>query len=295
MLWESAGSPLNIRRIIDYLIAHQFVQWQPTGWVTEMERIRSLRIPGGAASILMEKVEGLDDTERAMLESAAVFGEVSETEHLTQMFDRDAEITYMALQALVQKGLLDQSTDGKSVTFPQIHLRDALYNTMTERRRTELHGRGARILEPLVAAGSTQHLGQIAYHYARADDPEKGILYAMEAGDLATPTVPHQEATEVYRTALQLMGLSEADEARKADAREKLADSYYRSSDYRSAMQTFQFLLKSIQTRNHDAGPSADLARVMKKVGKVLGKRGEQDAALSSFPNAKNTFERRGH
>src|SRR5258706_3569933 len=294
MLWESAGSPLNIRRIIDYLIAHQFVQWQPTGWVTEMERIRSLRIPGGAASILMEKVEGLDDTERAMLESAAVFGEVSETEHLTQMFDRDAEITYMALQALVQKGLLDQSTDGKSVTFPQIHLRDAIYNTMTERRRPELHGRVARILEPLVAAGSTQHLGQIAYHYARADDPEKGIHYAMEAGDLATRTVAHEEATEFYRTALELMDLSSADEVRKSDAREKLGESYYRAGDFRSAMQSFQFLLKSIQARNHDSAPSADLDRVMKKVGKVLGKRGEQDAALSYFHNAMEQFEQLG-
>ena len=80
----------------------------------------------------------------------------------------------------------------------------------------------------------------------------------MEAGDLATRTLAHGEATEFYRTALELMDLSNADETRKSDAREKLADSYYRASDYRSAMQTFQFLLKSIQTRNPAAGPSAD-------------------------------------
>ncbi len=29
MLWESAGSPLNIRRIVDYLIAHDYLQWTP--------------------------------------------------------------------------------------------------------------------------------------------------------------------------------------------------------------------------------------------------------------------------
>jgi Nif-specific regulatory protein len=298
MLWEAAGSPLNIRRIVDYLIAHRFLHWESEGWVTEMERIRGLRIPGGAASILMERVEALDDGTRAMLESAAVFGEVCETEHLTQMFDGPAEESYRLVQTLVQQGLLDQSTDGKSVTFPQMHLRDALYNTMTERRRTELHGRVALVLEPIVAGGSTQHIGQIAYHYARADDPEKGIHYALEAGDLASRTLAHEEATEFFRTALELMDLSNADEARKADTREKLADSYYRSSDFRSAMQTYQFLLKSIQTRtNHSiagGGPSADLARVMKKIGKVLGKRGEQDAALSYFQNARELFEQLG-
>src|SRR5258708_37796264 len=114
-------------------------------------------------------------------------------------------------------------------TVPQNRRRDSLYTTMSERRRTELHGRVARILEPLVAAGSTQHIGQIAYHYARADDPEKGIHYAMEAGDLAMRTIAHEEATEFYRTALELMDLSGADEGRKSETREKLADSHYPS------------------------------------------------------------------
>ena len=40
------------------------------------------------------------------------------------------------------------------------------------------------------------------------------------------------------------MDLSGADEAKKAEVREKLADAYYRSNDYRAAMQTYQFLLK---------------------------------------------------
>ena len=47
MLWESAGSPLNIRRVIDYLIAHDYLQWRPSGWIADMDRIRALRIPIG--------------------------------------------------------------------------------------------------------------------------------------------------------------------------------------------------------------------------------------------------------
>ncbi len=34
--------------------------------------------------------------------------------------------------------LIDESNDGKTITFPQIHLRDAVYNAMPERRRIEL-------------------------------------------------------------------------------------------------------------------------------------------------------------
>jgi Nif-specific regulatory protein len=294
MLWESTGSPLNIRRIVDYLIAHDFLRWSAGGWSVEMERIRALRIPGGAASILMEKVEALDDEHRALLETAAVFGEVSEVDLLTRAADAPAEDAFRVLRELVRDGLLDESTDGKTVTFPQIHLRDTLYNAMADRRRSELHHRVGHVLEPLLAGGSTQLLGQVAYHFARGDEPERGIHYAIEAGDLAFRTTAMEEATEFYRSALELMDLAGADEARKTEAREKLADAYYRSNDFRGAMHAYQYLLKSIQAHAGSDAPNRDLARVMKKIGKVLSKRGEHDSALSYYDNAREIFEQLG-
>src|SRR5436190_2598258 len=120
MLWESAGSPLNIRRVIDYLISHHYLRCQPTGWAADMERVRSLRIPGGAASILMEKVDALASNERGALEAAAVFGEVSDVDLLTNVGapasgarpgagapTHATEEAYVALRSLIVQGLLD--------------------------------------------------------------------------------------------------------------------------------------------------------------------------------------------
>ncbi|HEY0160551.1 MAG TPA: protein kinase, partial [Thermoanaerobaculia bacterium] len=141
MLWESAGSPLNIRRVVDYLIAHDYMQWTPNGWTADMERIRSLRIPGGFASILMEKVDALPPPARAVLEIATVFGETMELELLTKVSELDWEQTYAQVRELVKLTLLDESSDGLTVNFPQIHLREAVYNSMPERRRNEIHMR----------------------------------------------------------------------------------------------------------------------------------------------------------
>src|SRR5204862_1705390 len=60
------------------------------------------------------------------------------------------------------------------------------------------------------------------------------------------------------------------------------------------AMSAYQYLLKSFQARSKDDAPNRDLARVMKKIGKVLAKRGEQDAALSYYQNALDQFEKLG-
>jgi len=293
-LWESAGSPLIIRRVVDYLIAHGYLRWEANGWVAEMDRIQGLRIPGGAASILMERVESLDPKLREVIEAAAVVGESSNVDLLTSVASRSEEEAYRALREVVALGLLDESNDGKVITFPQIHLREAIYNAMTERRRSELHQRVADALEPALLGGAAHLLGQVAFHYARATDKAKGIRYAVQAGDMAMSTIAHQGATDFYRSALELMDLAGADEARKAEVREKLADAYYRSNDNRAAMQAYQFLLKSIQARSNDDAPNADLARIMKKIGKVLAKRGDQEAALSYFQNAIDHFERLG-
>ncbi len=126
MLWESAGSPINIRRIVDYLINHDHLQWSPKGWSVDVEHLRALRIPSGAASILLEKVDSLDPAHRAMLEVAATSGEVSELELLTKLSDLSPERTYEIVRKLIRSNLLDESADGKSVKFPQIHLRDAV-------------------------------------------------------------------------------------------------------------------------------------------------------------------------
>jgi Nif-specific regulatory protein len=294
MFWESGGSPLNIRRIFDYLIAHEYLQWTASGWTIDMPRIRNLRIPGGAAAILMEKAEALTPDQRALLEWAAVLGEVSDIGLLTTISEFPAEKTYRILRQLVDLDLLDESSSRSTIRFPQIHLRDTLYNAMPDRRRSELHLRVGMALEPLLEAGSSQLVGQIAYHFARADESEKGIAYAIEAGDVATRTLAHAEASEFYRTALELMDLHNIDESSKAEVREKLGDSYYRASDYRGAMQTYQFLLKIIQSRSADEGPNASLARVMKKIGKVMARRGEQDSALPYFQNALAIYEELG-
>jgi Nif-specific regulatory protein len=294
MLWESAGSPLAIRRIVDYLIAHECLTWQPSGWVADMDRIRTLRIPGGPASILMERVEALPPARRTLLDIASVVGESMEIELLTRISELPPEEVYAATRELTRAGVLDESTDGTTIAFPQANLRVAIYNTIPDRRRAELHLRVGEALEPAANDGSTQMVGEVAWHFSRGNDIERGIRYSIEAGDLAARTLANEGASEFYRVALELMDLGGVEEARKAEVREKLADAYYRRDDYRGAIHAYQFLLKSIQSRHPDDDANADVARVMKKIGKVLARRGDHDAAMTYYQSSLAIYERLG-
>jgi Nif-specific regulatory protein len=294
MTWESAGSPLSIRRIVDYLIGHECLGWNGSGWSVDLSCVQHLRIPGGFASILMERVDALEPAVREVLEVASVIGETFELDLLTRASGREAEEAWTAVRKLVRSNLLDESGDGLAFAFSQIHLRDAVYNAIPDRRRQEVHLRAAEALERAGADGSPELVGQIAFHFSRASDVERGTRYSIEAGDLAVRTVAHEEATEFYRAALELMDLGGIDEARKAEVREKLADTYYRRDDYRSAIHAYQFLLKSIQSRDPRNEANADVARVMNKIGKVLARRGDQESAMSYFQSALTIYERLG-
>ena len=289
IMWESGGSPVHIRRVVDYLIAHNYLQWSGGVWHTDMARIQTLRIPGGAAAVWSEKLERLEDQERRIVQIASILGEQFELPIITRISGDDEERVYELVSNLANEGLVDTLTAGRSYAFPQVSLREAIYGSIPNRDRAALHRRAGAVLEEMYLGGSAELIGQVAYHFARGDGHVKGIEYSIRAGEQASDALAHEQAAEFFRVALELMDLS-GEEQRKPEIRERLGDAYYRANNLRGAMQVYQFLLKSVQTRDDSPEGARRAAAIMKKIAKVLGKRGEYDSALTYFQNAMQLF-----
>jgi Nif-specific regulatory protein len=294
MLWESAGSPARVRSIADHLITQGALRWQGDAWEIDLEAVRRLRIPGGFGSILTERAENLPELERSLLEIAAVYGEPVDPELLIALSDAEPQAAWREIESLSRRGLVELAPDGRMLSIPQIHLRETVYASMGERRRSDLHRRIAESLEAGAAEGSPHVVGRVAYHFARASDVERGARYSIAAGDLASSSLAFEEATEFYRVALEMLDLGNVEEARKSGVREKLADACYRLDDYRGAIHAYQFLLKSIQSRIAGEEANIDVARVMKKIGKVLARRGDHDAAMTYYQGSLAAYEALG-
>jgi Nif-specific regulatory protein len=292
ILWESGGFPIQISRAIDYLVAHEYLRWSHGGWIAEMERIQNLRIPGGAAALWNENLDRLSEEHRRFIQSASVLGEHFDLTVLARIASIDEEDAYESARELSLQGLLDVIVDGRTYAFPQISLRETIYGTMAARLRADLHQCAAEAHEDAYLAGAVELIGQVAYHYARGNDHRKGIDYCIAAGRQAIEALAYEQAGEFFRIALELMDLT-GEEGRKTEIREKLGDAYYRANNLRGAMQVYQFLLRSVQGRD-DVVATLDSARIMKKIAKVLSKRGEFEPALSYFENALQMFQRSG-
>ena len=293
VMWESGGSPLNIRRVIDYLIAHEYLRSTASGWEIDMDRIQGLRIPGGAGAIWNERLESISEEHREVLRHASVLGEQFDVELLTRVSERPPEETFGRVRELVDLGLLDEVANEAGFRFPQVSLRESIYGATTERSRSIAHTRAGTYLESLYVDGASELLGQVAYHFARGLEPERAIDYSIKAAEQAAVALAYEQSAEFYRVALELMDIS-GEELRKPEIRERLGDAYFRCNNLRGAMQVYQFLLKSVQV-NREA-PEGDIgsAEIMKKIGKVLARRSEWSPALSYFHNAMQIFQRHG-
>ncbi len=112
-----------------------------------------------------------------------------------------------ALAQLTQSGLaFQQGTPPDAVyTFKHALVQDAAYDSLLRRRRQELHGRIARVIEerwPHIEATEPELL---AYHYTEAKQPEKAIPLWQQAGSLALGRLALAEAIAHLNKGLELV------------------------------------------------------------------------------------------
>jgi predicted ATPase len=112
-----------------------------------------------------------------------------------------------ALAQLTQSGLAFQqgTPPDAAYTFKHALVRDAAYDSLLRRRRQELHGRIARVIEerfPHIEATDPELL---AYHYTAATQPEKAIPRWQKAGSLALRRFTLTEAIGHLNKGLELV------------------------------------------------------------------------------------------
>jgi len=122
--------------------------------------------------------------------------------------------------------------------FRHVLIRDAAYEGLSYRRRRELHGRVAEMLEARHQADSSDASELLSLHYGRAGREPETWRYSREAGDRAREKWANREAVELYRRALDVAadvpGLEPAD---ISEVWEEVAECLRLQSEFADAAQ----------------------------------------------------------
>lgn len=173
------------------------------------EALRSQRalgpaVPSDPLAALRARVERLGPRVEALLAAAAVAGRYFDFELVRPVSGLTAHEAVEALEACVDARLLDE--DGAGYHFRHGLLLDAVRDGLSPARAAALHGALADRIEAL--GGHAPPSEALAFHLARAGQPERAFRHLVAAGHRAAARAGLAEALAFYEEARALSALA---------------------------------------------------------------------------------------
>ncbi len=172
ILERAEGIPLyaveTIRMLIDRgLLVADDGTYRPVG------PIEALDIPETLQALIAARLDGLAETERRLIQEAAVLGKTFTKEGIAQLSGIPADALTTALDALIRKELITVQADPRSperghYTFLQDMVRKIAYESLPKRDRKEKHLAAAAYLEGAFGVDDLEVVEIFASHYRAA-------------------------------------------------------------------------------------------------------------------------------
>jgi DNA-binding CsgD family transcriptional regulator/nucleoside-triphosphatase THEP1 len=163
-----------------------------------------VHVPRTVHDAVQRQTQQLGETPRRVLELAAVAGRQFDFELIVELSGRGEDEVLVALKALIAAGLVvEESAD--LFTFRHALTRQAVMQGLLARERRELHLRVAQTLERRHADESgwlDERAGDLASHYAHAEEWAAAFEYARIAGERALGLYAPQTAIEQLTRAI---------------------------------------------------------------------------------------------
>ncbi|MFC4112198.1 helix-turn-helix transcriptional regulator [Nonomuraea zeae] len=189
---RSSGLPLAIQELLALLRSRGvLIRWEG-GWARRA--LDELDVPAGVLASVQERVAGLPDRARAVIQAAAVLQLAVPAALLAEVAGLpDLE----GLDAALDSGLLTER-DGM-VGFRHVLAAQAVYEGLPLGRRRSLHAGAAQAVRALRPVP----LGQVAHHLRHAGRPAEWVAAAVTAAEHATTLGNDAEAARLLENLLR--------------------------------------------------------------------------------------------
>ena len=126
----------------------------------------------GLKGLIMSRLEGMSERERALVLALSAFGGGAQPEELAAVLGEEPEATERTLDALLRKKMIREVSDGgrAAIDFLHANVRECLYDSMPAFRKKQFHAKIADVL----SAGWSPHVwnpalsAKLCHHYTAA-------------------------------------------------------------------------------------------------------------------------------
>lgn len=247
---KSGGNPYFIEEILRELHLREHLAVDRDCW--RFGEPEEMTVPRKVADVVQQKLARQSPEARELLAVASAAGS----------FDREIieEITGFnpghvdgLLEEIVRSGLA--GGERGRLMFREEISQQAIYQKWAQGAGArEVHRRVAEILERRHRGSEAGIIEELAHHYRRALDHERGVGYCLKAAERAEHKYSNWDARRYYEWALELLraaGVPEDDE-RVWNARIKCLEIGFRIGDPQKLLVEYQWMLREAKSsRNH--------------------------------------------
>jgi tetratricopeptide (TPR) repeat protein len=199
-------------------------------------------MPGTVEELVATRIDRLAPGDRALLRWASVLGVSFSGSLITEVLEDDPNVA-AASQAWGRLGEfveMDPDVPG-AFRFRHALIRDAAYEGLSYKRRRELHGRVAEVIERRHGERPEEASELLALHFDRAERWPETWRYSVEAGRRAWGKYANVEAAQFFARALEIVEhVPETPGGEVAWVWESLGDARMRLAEYESAAAAYQ-------------------------------------------------------
>ena len=183
----------------------------PEGWAFHAESAGA--IPASILSAVRLRIGRLPADAIDHLRVASVIGRSFSVELLARVLGEPTESVEARLREAVLHHLVEADDTG-GFRFTHDIIRACLYREVSTARRQRLHAQIGAVLESSSTTRGPQQLAELAFHFSRSADSERGAAYSQQAAERALTACAFEQAVVHWQAALRQ--LSEEGDARGA-------------------------------------------------------------------------------
>ncbi len=268
IIQKSDGNPFFVEEVIRSLIESGAVYRDGERWVAKGEA-ESLAVPDTIQSVIMARIDRLEEEVRYVLQSAAVIGRLFR-HRLLQYTTQQEQNLDGYLWKLEDRDLVyeERAIPELEYSFRHVLTQETAYNTILSRRRREFHHKVAEGYEVLYSDRLEEYYDDLAYHYSRSDDHRKAVQYLIKAGQKARRGYSNDVAIAHYQKALEVIEQEKIEENEwKLEALQGLGEVYDGTNRQVEAVEIFE---KAIATAKEMKLPSRRIVRLYSLITESL-------------------------
>ncbi len=205
LLERTQGNPFFIQELVRALVSSGALAQDGCGRWMLTRPADQVALPTSIEGLIMARLDRLDEPYHELVQIASVIGQRFTLPVLEGVY-RNNNRLHKGLAYLITADILelDEQQDETTYFFRHTLLHNVAYEGILYAQRRELHNRVAHYIETRHIEQSDEHLVLLTRHHLLAENWEPAFRYHVRAGIQAQQRHAHQEALELFSTALDI-------------------------------------------------------------------------------------------